>query len=526
MATARSSPSSGASASVATAAEVDDTPTNARDARPPGRASRLGYEYKVGIVFLLGLFMELLDMTVVNVAIPTLQQDFNAQLAGIEWVITGYLLGLAVFIPVAGFLADRFGSKRTFLLALAIFSGASLGAGLAWSLESLIAFRFVQGAGGGMLTPVGIAMVFRAFPRDRRAIASALVAIPAALAPALGPVVGAYLVEYQSWHWIFLLNVPIGILGLFLGWHWLREDRVHPHHRFDGRGFVLSAAGFTLLLFGVSQAATHDWLSPQVTGPVIAGLVALALLAVVELRAAEPMLDVRLFGIRSFLSANSVIAIAMAAMMSGLFLIPLFLQGPGGESVLESGLVTFAQAFGILAGMPLAAKFHARVGTRPLVLVGLGLVMLSSWLFTGIAPDTDLMSVRIWMAVRGFGMALVFVSGQLALFGDVRHDRTARASSLFNVSRQVAASIGVALAANVLSSQLSANLEVVAASGAPAQVAAQVAAFQDAFWIPVVLAGIGLVAAVWLPHGRPAHEVSLTELLSAGEGAEEAAAVA
>ena len=507
------------SASTVTATDVDDTPTSTDGARPAGPAPRFGYEYRVGIVFLLGLFMELLDMTVVNVAIPTLQRDFNAQLAGIEWVVTGYLLGLAVFIPMAGFLADRFGSKRVFMLALAVFSIASLGAGVAWNLDSLIAFRLLQGVGGGMLTPVGTAMVFRAFPRNRRAIASAFVAVPAALAPALGPVLGAWLVEYQTWHWIFLLNVPIGIVGLFLGWRWLREDRVHPHHGFDGRGFLLSSVGFTLLLFGLSQAATHPWSSPEVAGSVIAGALALAALAIVELRATEPMLDVRLFGIRSFLSGNAVIAVAMAAMMAGLFLIPLFLQGPGGESVLESGLVTFAQAFGILAGMPLAAKLHGRVGTRPLVLVGLALMMLSSWLFTSITPDVDLMTVRTWMAMRGFGMALVFVSGQLALLGDVPHDRTARASSLVNVSRQVAASIGVALAATVLSGQLTANLAVAAGStsGPATRIAAQVSAFQDAFWIPVMLAGIGLVAAVWLPRGRPAHEGSLSELLAAGE---------
>ena len=502
---------------------MDDTPTSVVGARPAGRAPRLGYEYKVGIVFLLGLFMELLDMTVVNVAIPTLQRDFNAQLAGIEWVITGYLLGLAVFIPVAGFLADRFGSKRVFMLALAVFSAASLGAGLAWSLDSLIVFRLLQGVGGGMLTPVGTAMVFRAFPRDRRAIASAFVAVPAALAPALGPVLGAYLVEYQTWHWIFLLNVPIGVLGLFLGWRWLREDRVHPHHRFDGRGFLLSSVGFTLLLYGLSQAATHDWVSPEVAGPVIAGVLALAVLAFVELRAAEPMLDVRLFGIRSFVSANAAIAVAMAAMMSGLFLIPLFLQGPGGETVLESGLVTFAQAFGIIAGMPLAAKLHARVGSRPLVIGGLALALLSSWLFTGITPDVDLMSVRIWMALRGLGMAMVFVAGQLALFGDVPHDRTARASSLFNVSRQVAASIGVAFTATVLSGQLMSNLATTAGSsgGPAAELAAQVSAFQAAFWVPVILAGVGIVAALFLPRRWTAGTTSLTELLAAGEGADD-----
>lgn len=482
----------------------------------------MGYEYKVGIVFLLGLFMELLDMTVVNVAIPTLQHDFGAELAGMEWVVTGYLLSLAVFIPASGFLADRFGSKRVFMLALAIFSLASLGAGSAWSLDSLIAFRLVQGIGGGMLTPVGTAMVFRAFPLHRRAIASAFVAVPAALAPALGPVLGAYLVEYQSWHWIFLLNVPIGALGLVLGWRWLHEDRVHPKHGFDVQGFVLSSVGFGLLLFGLSQAATHDWMNPEVAGFLIAGALMLGLLAIVELRAHEPMLDLGLFGIRSFVSANVVIAVAMASMMGGLFLIPLFLQGPDRQSVLESGLVMFVQAFGILAGMPLAAKLHARVGSRPLVLVGLALVLLSSWLFTGISADIDLMVVRAWMVLRGFGMALVFVSGQLALFGDVPYDRTARASSLFNVSRQVAASIGVALSATVLASQMSANLATVAgSSGGPTEkLAAQVGAFQGAFWVAVAMAGIGLVVALWMPRGRPAQERSLAELLAVGEGAD------
>lgn len=501
---------------------MDGVQTSPDGARPTGRAPRLGYEYKVGIVFLLGLFMELLDMTVVNVAIPTLQRDFNAQLAGIEWVVTGYLLGLAVFIPVAGFLADRFGSKRVFMLALAVFSGASLGAGLAWSLNSLIVFRLIQGVGGGMLTPVGTAMVFRAFPRDRRAIASAFVAVPAALAPALGPVLGAYLVEYQTWHWIFLLNVPLGILGLLLGWRWLHEDRVHPNHRFDGRGFVLSSVGFGLLLFGLSQAATHDWLSAEVAGPVITGVLALAALAIVELHAAEPMLDVRLFGIRSFLTADSVIAASSALMMGGLFLIPLFLQGPGGETVLE------IRSRDVRAGI----RDHGRDAPRreapregwvaPFVIGGLALALLSSWMFTGITPAVDLMSVRIWLAVRGLGMAMVFVAGQLALFSDVPHARTARASSMFNVSRQVAASIGVALSATVLSGQLTANLAAAAGSsgGPAAKLAAQVSAFQDAFWVSVVLAGVGIVASLFLPRRSAAATGSVTELLAAGEVAE------
>ncbi len=501
---------------------MEDAPAGHVESSRATRGSRFPYEYRVGIVFLLGLFMELLDMTVVNVAIPTLQRDLGVDLGGIEWVITGYLLSLAVFIPAAAFVADRFGSKRTFMLALAVFSAASLGAGFAWNLESLVAFRLLQGVGGGMLTPVGTAMVFRAFPRDRRAIASAFVAVPAAFAPALGPVLGAYLVEFQSWHWIFLLNVPVGIVGLVLGWRWLREDRIQPHLHFDLPGFLLSSAGFGLLLLGLSRAATHDWAGPDVAGAMAAGLASLTVLAFVELHTDEPMLDLRLFRLRSFASANTVIAVAMAAMMGGLFLIPLFLQGPRGESVLESGYVTFAQAIGIVAGMPLAASLHARIGSRSLVVAGMLVVFLSSWLFTGIGRDVDLMTVRIWMVLRGFGMALVFVAGQLALFGDVAHEKTARASSVFNVSRQVAASIGVALSASVLSGGITTNLAAMGgtAAGAASRLSAQVDAFRAAFWVPVVVAGIGLVAAFWLPARPPAGKSSIIDSLAAAEGAE------
>lgn len=490
-----------------------------RDGR---RALGLAYEYKVGIVFLLGLFMELLDMTVVNIAIPTLQADFNADLAGMEWVVTGYLLSLAVFIPVAGFLADRFGSKRIFLLALTVFTAASLGAGFAWSLESLIGFRVLQGVGGGMLTPVGTAMVFRAFPRHRRAVASAFVAVPAAVAPAAGPILGAYLIEYQSWHWIFLLNVPIGLVGLALGWRWLREERVHPRSRFDVAGFVLSAGGFAMLLFGLSGAATHDWSDAVVAGPIAAGLALLALLVIVERRATEPMLDLRLLTIRSFRGANVVLAFVLAAMMGGLFLIPLFLQGPGGETVLETGFVTFAQAIGILLGMPLAAKLHPKLGSRTLIAAGVTLVLVSSWLFTGITAETDTTTLRAWMVLRGLGMALTFVAGQLALFHDVPHERTARASSLFNVSRQVAASIGVALSATALAIGLPTAAAPSAGGGQvpPSALALQVAAFQDAFWVPVILAGVGVIAALLVPAGRPEHAESIADLLAAAEGVE------
>ena len=187
---------------------------------------RLEYKWIVATVYVLGLFMNLLDLTITNVALPTLAREFHATTTAVAWVATGYLLSVAVCIPVSGWLGDRFGTKRTFLAALALFTVGSLLCGAAWSIGSLITFRIVQGIGGGLLTPVGAAMVFRAFPLPERARVASIVTVPAVLAPALGPIVGGYLVQYQTWRWIFLVNVPIGILGIVIAALYLQESRV------------------------------------------------------------------------------------------------------------------------------------------------------------------------------------------------------------------------------------------------------------------------------------------------------------
>ena len=191
--------------------------------------SRLDYKWIVGIVFVFGLFMDLLDMTIVNVALPKLGEDLNVNreeaASTIQWVVTGYLLSLAVFIPVSGWAGDRFGTKRIFMIALFIFTSGSLLCALAWNIESLIAFRVLQGAGGGILTPVGTAMLFRAFPPEERAKGAAILMVPMVVAPASGPVLGGYLVEYHDWRWIFLINIPVGLLGLVFAGLFLREEK-------------------------------------------------------------------------------------------------------------------------------------------------------------------------------------------------------------------------------------------------------------------------------------------------------------
>src|SRR3954471_8905174 len=220
---------------------------------------KIEYKWLVGIVFTMAMFLDLLDMTVTNVAIPTLARGFAASTTTIEWVITGYLLSVAMFIPISGWLGDRFGTRRVFLFALSTFTVGSLLCGLAWDVQSLIAFRVLQGIGGGMLTPVGMTMLFRAFPPSERASASAVLAIPAMVAPALGPILGGYLVDYQGWRWIFFINIPFGILALAATALLLREDIQDTAGKLDLPGFVLSGAGLVTVIYAFSEAGQHGF---------------------------------------------------------------------------------------------------------------------------------------------------------------------------------------------------------------------------------------------------------------------------
>ncbi len=352
--------------------------------------SRLPYKWAVAAVFVFGLFMDLLDMTITNVALPTLAREFRAGTTTIEWVVTGYLLSLAVFIPVSGWAGDRFGTKRTFMFALGTFTLASLLCATAWSIQSLILFRVLQGVGGGMLTPVGTAMLFRAFPPEERARASAVLAIPTTVAPASGPVLGGYLTEYWSWHWIFLVNVPIGLIGLLAAAVLLREERQAQPGRLDLPGFVLSASGLAAVIYALAEAGRNGFGDRQVQ---LFGLVGLALLAafvVVELRTSAPLIDVRLFRDRLFSAANTVMFVGMGGFTGVLFLLPLLLQAERGLTPLQSGLATFPQAFGVVAMMPLASRFYERIGPRRMMMAAMAGAALTTLAFRAVGLTTDI----------------------------------------------------------------------------------------------------------------------------------------
>lgn len=408
------------------------------------------YKWLVTIVFVLGLFMELLDTTVVYVALPALGRDLHAGHAALEWVVTGYLLAIAVLIPASGWVGDRFGTKRVFGTALAIFTLGSALCGVAWNVESLVAFRVLQGVGGGMMTPVGTATLFRAFPPAERARASAVAMVPAMLAPALGPVAGGLIVDSVGWRWIFAINVPVGLATLVLARRVLREHTEEPGGRFDLPGLLLCAGAFPALVFALSAAPEFGWTSPRCLLPGFAGLLLLTLLVRVERRAARPVLDLRLFAGRRFAGAACIMFAATASMLGLIFLLPIYLQELRGLSATESGLTTFPQALALAAMTPVVNRLIARIGPYPLLVAGMIGTALTALPFLWLDLETGLWQIRGLMALRGVAAGLLVVPLQVVAFADLPPRALGRASALFHTDRQMAVSLGVAILASVV----------------------------------------------------------------------------
>lgn len=449
-------------------------------------ANRLNPKVSVSIVFVMAMFMAIMDITIVNVALPTLARDFKVNPAHIDSVVVGFLVSLAVFIPASGWLGDRFGMKRIFLLALAIFTAASALCGLSQSLSQLVIFRILQGVGGGMLTPVGMAMLFRTFPPAERVRASRILIVPTAFAPALGPVLGGLLVTDVSWRWVFYVNVPIGLIAITFGALFLHEHREPAAGRFDAGGFLLAGAGLASLMYALSEGPARGWSSPLILTLGLVGVVLLTALVLYELRIDEPMIDLRLVGNRLFQATTVVIFVTTAAFLGTLYLVALFFQDGLGLSALASGLSTFPEALGVMIGAQFASRSYARFGPRRVMAIGLVCLATVMLLLTLVGFSTNLWLVRLIMFALGVAIAHVFVPSQAAAFASISPASTGRASTLFNTARQVGGALGVA----VLTTVISAVGVVHAVSG---HITPNLAAFHWAFATAAAIA----VVAVW-----------------------------
>jgi EmrB/QacA subfamily drug resistance transporter len=414
---------------------------------------RVAYKWIVAVVYVSALFLDILDTTIVNVAIPALGRELHTENA--EWVVLGYTLSLAVWIPTSGWLGDRFGTKRTFLFALMAFTAGSVLCGAAQTMGQLIAFRVVQGVGGGMLTPVGLAMLFRAFPPAERARAATLIMIPTLAAPALGPVLGGLIVTNVSWRWIFLVNAPIGAVALWFGWRHLQEHRHPATGRFDVAGFALSGSALALIVYALSEGPQAGWSSNVVIFTGLVGVVAAIVMTIVELRIPSPMLDLRLLSNRMFRQCNLVGLFSMASFLGVTFAMPLYLQLLRGLTPLASGLTTFPQAFGVMVSSVVAGRLYSRIGPRRLMTGGFLSAALAIALYVGLGLHTSLWLIRALMFGRGLCMGFAFVPMQAASYATIDPAQNGRASSIFSTQRQVAVSLGVAITASILAAHMS-----------------------------------------------------------------------
>lgn len=448
--------------------------------------------YIVAAVYVAAMLMNTLDSTIVNVALATLGREFNVPPETTEAVVVGYLVSLAVFIPASGWLGDRFGTKRVFLSALALFVVASALCGLAQSLEQLIAFRVLQGAGGGMLTPVGMAMLFRTFPPAERIAVGRVLMFATILGPASGPIVGGLLIENLSWRWAFYVNVPVGLIAFAIGLLFLREHREPDPGAFDLPGFVLGGIGLAALMFALSEGPNRGWTETVTLVAALIGVVALVAFVGRELSVPQPMVDLRLLANRLFRTTQAVSFFAAAAFVGVLFLIPLFLQTVRGFSPLGAGLTTFPEAIGVVSSTQLVARLYPRVGPRRLMVAGLIVVATAVLLLAWIGLTGGPWTVRVLMFLVGAGMAFIFLPNQAASLATISRAQTGRATTIANVQRQVGAAIGV--------SALSSVLVIRAGSGGDPGVEA----YRAALGVAALLAAIGALAALRVPDAEAA----------------------
>jgi len=497
---------------------------------------------KVAGVVVLGAIMSILDITVVNVALPTFQTVFGSPAepvpySQVAWTVTAYTLALATVIPLTGWAADRFGTKRLYMVAVALFTAGSALCALATSIEMLIGFRVLQGLGGGMLMPLGMTIMTRAAGPHRMGRLMAILGVPMLLGPILGPILGGWLIEHASWHWIFLINLPIGIGAILYAALVLPQDRPEPSESFDFLGMLLMSPGLALFLFGVSSLPTEggDFTAPRVWVSMLAGVVLIVAFVVHTFRPEHPLLDLRLFRNRNLTVSVITMFLFASAFFGGLLLVPTYFQQVRGESTLQAGLLVAPQGLGAMLTMPIAGRLTDKMPVGRIVPFGIATIVVGMFGLTQVTADTPYWLLIAELFVMGLGMGGTMTPVMTSALKTLTHHEVARGSTLLNITQQVASSIGVAVMSVILTNHLNdspvipgtekvpglnggltetaagilsnTRPEIVAALELPASLVADgldqaAQAFADTYWVAWLLVVLTLVPALMLPRKR------------------------
>jgi EmrB/QacA subfamily drug resistance transporter len=444
---------------------------------------------------IIGSIMSILDTTIVNVALDTLSRDLHSTIDNIQWVATGYLLSLAAVIPVTGWAARRFGAKQVYITSLVLFTAGSALCGLAGSTTELILFRVLQGVGGGMILPVGQLMMAEAAGPKRMGRVMSVIAVPAMLAPILGPTIGGLILDNASWRWIFYVNVPIGLAAVISAVRILPTVARQGTEALDYRGLVMLAAGLPLITYGLAEiGATGSFTAFKVVAPLISGLVLVGVFTVYALRVPRPLLNLRLYKRPTFSSASIAMFCIGAALFGGMVLLPLYWQTIRHEDVVVTGLLTAPQGIGAALVMPIAGRLTDRFGGGPLALLGVLLTAAATIPFALIGAHTSILWLCVTMVIRGFGIGFAFMPAMSAAFASLERNELSDATPQLNVLQRVGGSIGIAVLAVVLQRGLDSAHSL----------AADASAYGRAFWWAVGLTALAIVPCVVLMRAERA----------------------
>ncbi len=465
---------------------------------------------RIAIVVVLGSIMTVLDTTIINVALETLSKDLHSSLSEIQWVVSAYLLALAAVIPLTAWAGRRFGAYRVYMAAIILFTLGSALCGLATSTSQLIAFRVVQGVGGGMLMPIGMTLLVQAAGRENLPTVMSAIGVPMVLAPVFGPTLGGLLLQSVSWHAIFLINVPIGIATTFVAARLLPRVQPQPGEagRLDWLGLVLAASGTVGVTYGLSQSATTGSItSPLVVWPILIGLVLIGLFVLRSRWVENPLLDLKLYRVRAYSAATVVMFFLGAALFGAMILLPLYFQVARGEDAIRTGLMLIPQALGSAIGMKRSAVATHRLGAGLTSLCGGIILVVATIPFLFISDTTPYVLIASAMVIRGIGIGFAMMPAMSAAFGSVRHDQIHDASPQLNVIQRVGGSLGTAVIAVVLQ----ANLTHLAA---PASANGIANAFAQTYWWVVGMSALALIPSVvlWRVERRARLEADESEM--------------
>lgn len=459
------------------------------------------------VAIIVGMFMVILDGTAMNVALSQFMKDFGASYTLVQWTVTGYTLAQAAVIPLAGWLSDKFGAKRIFLFSIIMFTLGSALCAAASTVEQLIAFRVIQGLGGGMVAPIAMAFTYRLSPPGKQGAVMGMIGIPMLLAPASGPILSGWLVDYATWHWIFLINLPIGIVAVIIGLRTLPRLERQTVPALDFLGMFFAPLAFAMLAYGISSAGGEGgggsgWTSaPTLVGLGVGG-VALIVFIIAELNRRNPLLELRVFKSSDFTRGIVLQWIVQIALFGTLFLIPLFLIQAKDFSAFKTGLVLLPQALAAGICMPISGKLFDKLGARPVVLVGLALVTTGSYLLSTMTSETTILQIMVPLVLLGAGMGFSMMPLNTHIIQSAPRHLVGRVTSLTGAAQQVMSSFAIA----GLSTLLADRMKHYAVQNTGPDI--PYLSFGDAFFTLSCIGVFGLLVALLLrkPKNQPVAE--------------------